>query len=149
MVKRCKEYGEMMQRIHTISHGEMVKHTSEDILLAKWEKRWNVYTNLRQPSLSRPPLTMGTNLASWLHQLLHPPSRLWEEPCWSSNSPTSRSDALWCRIPPLILINAFLLCLPYATSNTGGGLYPFATSSFSPLFDVPILAIYYIISVLM
>ena len=35
MVKLCNEYGEMVQRIHTSSHGEMVKHTSGDILSAK------------------------------------------------------------------------------------------------------------------
>ena len=37
MVKLCNEYGKMVQIMHTISHGEMVKHTSVDILFEKWE----------------------------------------------------------------------------------------------------------------
>ena len=106
MVKWCNKYGEMVQRIHTSSHGEMVKHTSGDILFEKW-KNW--YTHLRRPSLWR---------ASWLHQLPHLPSSLWEVPCWWS--PMSRSNALQCRIPPLLLIDTFLIYLPSATTNTGG-----------------------------
>ena len=35
MVKWCNESGEMVQRIHTSLHCEMVKHTSGDILFAK------------------------------------------------------------------------------------------------------------------
>ena len=36
MVKWCNKYDEMVQRIHTSSHGEMVKRTSGYILYAKW-----------------------------------------------------------------------------------------------------------------
>ena len=37
MVKWCNKYGEIFQRIHTSSHGEMVKHTSGYILFEKWK----------------------------------------------------------------------------------------------------------------
>ena len=36
VVKWCNVYGEMVQIIHTSSHGKMVKHSSGDILFAKW-----------------------------------------------------------------------------------------------------------------
>ena len=35
MVKLCNKYGELVQRIDTISHGEMVKYSSVDILFEK------------------------------------------------------------------------------------------------------------------
>ena len=108
MVKWCNKYGEMVQRIHTSSHGEMVKHTSGDILLAELK---NGYTRLLWPSISR---------VSWIHQLLHMPSRLWVVPCWCYNCPTSPSNALQCHTPPLLLINTCLLYIPSATANTGG-----------------------------
>ena len=41
MMKWFNKYDETVQRIHTSSHDEMVKHTSRDILFAKWKKmKW-------------------------------------------------------------------------------------------------------------
>ena len=37
MVKLCNEYGEIVEIIHTSSHCEIVKHTSGDIIFAKWQ----------------------------------------------------------------------------------------------------------------
>ena len=85
--------------------------------MKKW---WNSYTHLSNTSLSRSSPAMGTKPASWIQKLLHPPPRLWAVPCWSSNLPTSRSNALRCCNPPLLLINTFLLYLPSTTANTGG-----------------------------
>ena len=36
MVRWCKGYGKIVHIIHTSSHGEMVKHSSGDILFEKW-----------------------------------------------------------------------------------------------------------------
>ena len=37
MLKWYNRYGEMVHRIHTSLYGEMVKHTSGDILFVKWK----------------------------------------------------------------------------------------------------------------
>ena len=55
MVKWCNGYGEMVQRIHTSSHGEMVKHTSRDVLFTKGQNYETVILTIISP-LFRAPL---------------------------------------------------------------------------------------------
>ena len=54
MVKWCNEYGEMVQRIHTISHGDMMKHTSGDILFTKWKNGETVILTFVSPLFCAP-----------------------------------------------------------------------------------------------
>ena len=119
MVKWCNKSGEMLQRIHTSSYGEMEKHLCVDILWAKWKNYETVIIIFIGPLLCPPP-TMGTEPDSWPYQMLHLMCHIWVVPCWSFNCPTSCYNALQCRIPPLMLINIFLLYLFSSTVNTGG-----------------------------
>ena len=54
MVKLCDEYDKIVQRIHTSSHGEMVKHTSRDILSVKWKNGETVILTFFSPLCCAP-----------------------------------------------------------------------------------------------
>ena len=54
MVKWCNKSSEIVQIIHTSSHGEMVKHTSGDILSAKWKNGETVILTFVSPLFARP-----------------------------------------------------------------------------------------------
>ena len=62
MVKWCNESGEIVQIIHTSSHGEMVKHTSGDILSAKWQNGETVILTFISPLFCAPLRRWGPSL---------------------------------------------------------------------------------------
>ena len=74
MLKWCNKYGEMVQRIHTSSHGEMLEKTSGDILFTKWQNDETVILTFIIPLFRAPLRQRGTSLLldsiSWCIQRL-------------------------------------------------------------------------------
>ena len=147
MVKWCNEYGEMVQRIHTSYHGILVKHASGDMLFTKWQNGETVILTFISPLFCTSlqlwgPIRLLDSISCYIHHL----------------------NSGWCLIDCLIVpladptpINAVSPCWFWSIhffynfllpQPTLGFFFPFVTFSFSPLFAVPILEIYYIISVI-
>ena len=115
---KCNKYGEMVQRIHTSSPGEMAKHSSGDILFEKWRHGEMVILTFVKTIIHSNRCCIYRLCISRLWALLH----------WSSYTPMVHSNTLWCRISLLFLVDTFLFYLPFATANTGGvggGVVPF------------------------
>ena len=145
MVKWYNKYGEMVQIIHTSSHGEMVKHTSGDILFAKWQNGETVIfifviLLFCAPLQRWAPIPLLDSIIYWILRLVSVRCRV-DHIIVSQAAPTP-FDAVPSRW--FWLIHFFFTFLP--PLPTPGG---FVTSSFSPFINVPILVIYYIISVLL
>ena len=131
MVKWRNKYGEIVQRIHMISHSEIVKHNSIDILftklqnckMVKWLYSPSSTTVFRTPLQQWGQIPFLESIGCFLRNLCI--ICLWAVLRWSSKSPKSLSKPLRCHIPTLILIDTFLLCHPYYTDYTGGGDHTF------------------------
>ena len=147
-MKRWIKYGEMVQIIHTSSHGEMLKQNSGYILLVKWQNGKTVILTFVSP-LFRDPLQWWVlspqpgyisccirRLVSWRFRV----DRLF------SHKTLQRPSMPY----PPAAFDRYISYLPsLCHHHHRGGSSPFVTSSFSPLLAVHILAIYYIISVLL
>ena len=107
MVKWCNKYGEMVQIINTSSHGEILKHASRYILFAKCQNGETVILTFTSP-IFHESLQQWVP-SSFLYCVGCCICRLWLVSPWSYNCLTTWSNAFQCRIPPLILINTFLL----------------------------------------
>ena len=89
----------MVQRIHTSSHGEMVKHTRGDILFSKWQNGETVILNFISP-------------------LFCAPLRRW--------GPSPLLDSIRCYTRHLVYgqFRVDLLIFPRATPNPFDAVYP-------------------------
>ena len=83
MVQWCNEYCEMVQIIHTISLGEMMKHSRGDILFAKWQNCETVILTFTSPLFHYPlqqwePSPLLDSISCFIHRLCI--IRLWALP---------------------------------------------------------------------
>ena len=89
----------------------MAKQSSGDILFAKWRNGEMVILTFFRTIIDSNRCCIYRLCISRLWALLH----------WSSNIPMVHSNNFWCRISLLFLVDIFLLYLPFAIANTGGG----------------------------
>ena len=152
IVKWWNKYGAMVQRIHTISNGEMMKHSSGDTLCVK-----KFY--LPEPYISSTDLSDNGEKSWFLSPLAAEPivsasvvSRWWHFDCLNiPRADPTPFDAVFTAafdqyISPL---HSFRHHQHQHQHQHQGGLYPLPTSSLFTLLGVPVLTIYYTLCVLL